>query len=415
MAARNSASSLYPAVASERGIGVCMRGVIRGIAWAILLPVSSLVLMAQSASNKPSEVAALEQQVQSDLHENKPGLAIPLLRQIVTLDPKNLNGHANLGVLLYFDGQYADAIPEMRRALQIAPNLWKIRALLGIAEKRTGDPGGAQSDLEAAFPNLHEQKIQMEAGLELVELQVAGGQFDRALSVVSRLQEAAPQNPQLLLAAWQISREMTDQTLLNMMLAAPRSAEMHMMMAGELAREGDQTRAIQEYREAIRLNPRLPGVHYELAVQLRASPDAALNAQAEAEFKAAIEVNPYDEKSWRQVGEVIAARNDFKTAAEDFRKALALQPKDSDAETDLAGALISSNKNSEALPLLEQAVKDDPTNTAAHYRLSALYRRMGRSADAQREMQVFLHYKEVKDKLGKVFRQMAGPLSPNLQ
>ena len=46
---------------------------------------------------------------------------------------------------------------------------------------------------------------------------------------------------------------------------------------------------------------------------------------------------------------------------------------------------------------------------AAHYRLSILYRRAGRVEEAQRELESFQHYKEVKDELGKVFKQLAGP------
>ena len=153
----------------------------------------------------------------------------------------------------------------------------------------------------------------------------------------------------------------------------------------------------------------MPGAHFELAEQLRTSSDPALNAQAEDEYKAAIRVNRYDELSWRQLGGILAAKGDFKTAEEDYRKALALQPKDSEARTGLAIVLISLNRTTEAIPLLEDAVKDDPTNMVAHYRLSGLYRRAGRTADAQREMDAFHHYKDVKDKLGKVFKQLAAP------
>ena len=80
----------------------------------------------------------------------------------------------------------------------------------------------------------------------------------------------------------------------------------------------------------------VPGAHFELAEQLRTSSDPALNAQAEDEYKAAIKVNQYDALSWRQLGGIMTAKGDFKTAEEDYQKALALQPKDSEAKTGLA-------------------------------------------------------------------------------
>ena len=102
--------------------------------------------MAQDPAQKIGE---LETQVQKHLQEQKPQLAIPLLREIVSLDARNVNGQANLGVLLFFQGDYTEAMPHMRTALQIQPDLWRVQALLGIAEKRTGNPKDAENDLEA--------------------------------------------------------------------------------------------------------------------------------------------------------------------------------------------------------------------------------------------------------------------------
>ena len=92
------------------------------------------------------------------------------------------------------------------------------------------------------------------------------------------------------------------------------------------------------------MNPNLPGAHFELAEQLRAASDPELNALAEVEFKAAIQVNQYDELSWRQLGGVLSAKGDFKGAEAHYRKALALQPKDAEAKTGLAIVLISLNR-----------------------------------------------------------------------
>lgn len=389
-----------------------VRNLVPRIGCALVFSLSRLSLIAQNPQDVQPKVAALEQQVQTYLQQQKPQQAIPLLREIVSLDPKNANAQGNLGVLLFFQGSYAEAVPPMRAALQLQSDLWKVEALLGVAEKRTGDPKNAQSDLERAFSNLDDRKIQVSTGLELIELDSASGQMEKALSVAAKLEELAPENPQIQLAAFQLARQVMNQNLLTMMIAAPDSAEMHMLMAGELGRQGDHTNAVAQYREAIRLNPMLPGAHFELAEQLRTSSDAAWNAQAEGEYKAAIKVNQYDELSWRQLGGVMTGKGDLKTAEEDYQKALALQPKDSDAETGLAIVWISTNRPKEAISLLESALKDDPTNTVAHYRLSGLYRRAGRTADAQHEMEAFQHYQDVKDKLGKVFKQLAAPPNP---
>lgn len=372
----------------------------------LVLLFTGLALMGQNLQDAQSKVRVLEEQAQQYLQERKPGLAIPILREILSLDPKNVNAQANLGVLLFFESKYAEAIPHLRTALELRPDLWRVEALLGIAEKRSGDGKDGQKDLEQAFSNLTEVNIRMEAGLELIGLDCAFSEFDKALSIASKLQEIAPQNPRVLLASYQIARQMMDQTLLNLIVAAPDSAEAHMIMASELGRQGDHSNAIAQYQEAIRLNPMLPGAHFELAEQLRTSSDPALNAQAEGEYKAALKVNQYDELSWRQLGRIMAAKGDFKTAEYDYRNALALQPNDSDAKTGLAIVFIATTRTKEAITLLESAIRDDPTNIVAHYRLSMLYRREGRLADSQREMDAFRHYQTVKSKLGKIFKQL---------
>lgn len=383
-----------------------MRKLVSGVVWVIVVPAFSAAAAMQTSSGGEQTIGALEQQVQNYLHEQKPELAVPVLRQIISLDPKNLNANANLGVLLFFQNDYTDALPPMRTALQLKPDLWRIQALVGIAEKRTGDPIAAQRDLQQSFSNLDDHKIQKQAGLELVELDSSFGQLAKAAVVTEKLEQLLPQDPQILFAAWEISSQMMDQSLLNMLFVAPDSAEMHMIIGGQLGREGDRARAITHYRDAIRLNPHLPGAHFELAEQLRSSPDPAMNAQAEAEYKAAVQENPYDVRAWCRLGDSLGARHDFKAAEGDYRKALAVQPNDSDAQTGLAIVLIGMNRIAEAIPVLESAVKNDPTNIVAHYRLSVLYRRVGRTADADREMREFKHYNDLEITLGHVFQQV---------
>ena len=54
-------------------------------------------------------------------------------------------------------------------------------------------------------------------------------------------------------------------------LAAPQSAQMHQAMARVLIRERDNKAAIENLREALKVNPALPGAHYELAQLLQLS------------------------------------------------------------------------------------------------------------------------------------------------
>ena len=62
------------------------------------------------------------------LKESKPELAAPEFRAIVALDPNNVDARGNLGVLLFFQGAYEDAIPQppagISRVPRSTPSLW---------------------------------------------------------------------------------------------------------------------------------------------------------------------------------------------------------------------------------------------------------------------------------------------------
>ena len=143
-----------------------------------------------SPSSRQQQIEAHARQAAEYLRQNQPDLAVSEFRAIVALDPNNVDARGNLGVVLFFEGSYADAIPELRTTLKMRPTLWKIQALLGIAEKRTGDINAARDDLEKAFPNVSDQKIRIETGMELIEIYSGTGDLDKAAAIVSVLREA---------------------------------------------------------------------------------------------------------------------------------------------------------------------------------------------------------------------------------
>jgi tetratricopeptide (TPR) repeat protein len=117
-------------------------------------------------------------------------------------------------------------------------------------------------------------------------------------------------------------------------------------------------------------------------------------------------VNPFDEKAERRLGELAAQAGDLKTATADFLRALKLEPNDSDAMTDYAKALISLNQPQKAIALLEHSLELNPTSAVAHYRLSVLYRQIGKTAEANKELHEFQTYNQEWENLRKLFETM---------
>ena len=360
----------------------------------------------QNAPSRQQQIDSHKAQAKVDLQQNRPDLAVAEFKAIVALEPNNADARGNLGVLLFFQGAYQDAIPQLRAALKLQPSIWKIQALLGMAEKRTGDISSALRDMEKAFPNLQEKKIRIDTGMQLIEIYSSTGELEKAASTVAVLQELDPTNVEIIYTAYRVYSNLADNARLSLIVVAPKSARVHQMMAHELARQGHTDEAIANYREALKIDPNLPGLHFELAEMLNNSSIPDGREEARKEYLAALAANPADEKSECRLGDLAALKGDQQGAAEHYSRALALQPNDAEANIGLAKALMTMNEPAKALPLLELAVKVDPTSAVAHFRLGTVYRQMGRTADANRELEEYQKFKDMKEKLREAYREM---------
>jgi tetratricopeptide (TPR) repeat protein len=376
-----------------------------GLPWLVLC-VALAPCFSQSNPNRQQQIELHSRQAAEYLKENRPDLAIPEFRAIIALDPNNVDARGNLGAVLFFQGAYTDAIPQLRAALKLRPTLWKIEALLGIAEKRARDVTAALGDLQKAFPNVQEEKIRIETGMELIEIYSGTGDLDKAAAVVSALRELASTDEAVQYTAYRIYSDLASESLLSLSVVAPNSARMHQAMAHELAKHGDNAEAIKNYRAALKIDPRLPGLHFEIAEMLRSSSDAANMEEAASEYKAALELNPFDEQSESGLGDIAARRNDLKEAYERYTKAVELQPGDPDASIGLAKVLMSMDRMEQAEGLLKHALQLDPTSAVAHFRLSTVYRQMGRPEDAKHEIEEYQKYKKMKEQLQEIYHQM---------
>ena len=368
---------------------------------AVLLPVAG-----QTPPSDKEQIAQHERLAQQYERELRPELAIPELKKLVALDPNNVKACADLGVLLYFRGEYAAAVPQLQTAINIQPDLWKIRSLLGLAEEHIADLADARKDLEASFPLIEGKKLKIEVGLDLVGLYTRSGELDKAANLISQLEAAYPDAPEVLYAAYRTYADLSGESMLSLSLVAPDSAQMHQLLAHEEAREGNTNGAIGQYRKAIAIDPHLPGVHFELAELLRTSQDPAVKKESEQEYRAAVAENPQDVKAICALAEIAETKGDTQQAFDDYSKAVALQPGGADAKLGLAKVLIEMDQPDKALPLLESSAQLEPTDATVHFRLATLYRKLGRMDDAKREVTLYQKYKDLKEKLRAVYKEM---------
>jgi Tfp pilus assembly protein PilF len=378
---------------------------------AVLFPLlfiaaTSFSAICQTALSKQDQINQHAQLAQQYLKQQRPDLAIPELQALVGLEPENTDAQGNLGVLLFFRGDYAGAAPHLRAAVKAQPELWKIQALLGLAEGKSGNGEASRQDMEAALPHLTEEKFKAEVGRALIDNYTATGDLEKAAAIASTLLASQPTDTSLLYLSYRLYTDLADKAMLTLALTAPNSAQMHQVMARELARHGDEAPAIANYRQAIKFDPKLLDVHFELGSLLYNSTDEKLQAEAESEFKAALAANPNDEKTQLMLGMIAAKRGDTKTAYDYYSRALQLQPDDGDANLEMAKVLVTMNQNERAQQLLEHAIQIDPFNSVAHFRVATLYRRQGKTQQADKEIAEYKKYKDMRDRLQNVFHDM---------
>jgi len=367
---------------------------------------TAALCFSQGADDKQASFAAHIQKAKKYLDEKRPDLAIPELQAAAAIEPESVETQGNLGVLLYFQGKVVEAIPHLRAAVQHQPGMAKIQGLLGLAEVHTLDFAQGQKDLEAAFPLIEEQKFKIQVGLELVSAYSQSGELEEASGVLAQLRKTAPDNPEVLYAAYRTYADLSGEAMLALSLAGPDSAQMHQMLAHEEARQGKTDGAVAQFRQAIAADPHLPGVHFELAELLHTSDDAAVKKEAEQEYRAALKENPQDAKSIFRLAELDAQRGDIQQAYKGYTRAVELQPSDAEAKLGLAKTLIEMNQTDHALKLLEETVQLEPTNATAHYRLSTLYRKLGRAEDSRKEVELYKKYKDMKEKLNALYKEL---------
>lgn len=361
---------------------------------------------AQPSPDKQAEFRAHVEKAQSYLSQRRPDLAIPELQAAVDLDPSDVNTQGNLGVLLFFQGKPADAIPHLRAAVQADPSLLRIQGILGIAELHTGDVEQGRNDLGSVFPQITDTKFKVQAGLELVGSFTETGDLDQAAAILGQLRKAAPDNPEVLYAAYRTFSDLSVEARLSLSVAAPDSAQMHQLLAHEELREGNTNAAIAQFRKAIQIDPHLPSIHYELGELLNTSADPSLKREAEQEFRTALQENPHNEQALCALAAIAAQKGDTPQALQEYAEAVRLQPSDAAAHLGLAKALTDSNQSDKALPELEDAVRLEPTDPTAHYRLALLYRKAGRTDDAKRELDLYSQYKQMKEKLRALYKDL---------
>jgi tetratricopeptide (TPR) repeat protein len=376
---------------------------------AVILTLLAGALAATAAQTGSSHAAEIHDHLRKAaeyLQAKDPNSAAKEFGAVLAFDPKNAAANANLGVIAFSQRDYPNAAQYLRKALASDPSLVKTQALLGICEKRLGDPS-ARALLEKSFPKLKDKSMRLQVGLELAALYDQQGDPGATASVMRSLVDLDPDNVDVLFMAQRVYSELADDTLNKLAVLAPGSARMQQVIAERLVNGGDLQHAIQHYRKALQIDPHVPGVHFELGEAiLQSSSDPARRPEAEKEFEAAEAMDGDAAKAECGLGGIAWSQSDLDRAFAHYQRAYKLNPNEIQAQLGLARILMMQQKPQQALPYLRAAIQLDPLNSEAHYRLASAYKSLQMDDPAQKEMHLFQEIKKSKDQVRELYRQM---------
>jgi tetratricopeptide (TPR) repeat protein len=224
-------------------------------------------------------------------------------------------------------GQYADAIPEWKKALAMQPDDVGAHFNFGETLMRAGKTEDGIDQLEESIRlNPHFAEAHNNLGVAL-------GQLGRNEESEKQLRLAIDENPDY--------------------------AEARQNLGSTLLVENRIDDAKKEFTKALQLKPGFTEAQIGLGRALVA--EGHLDEAAES-FRQAIATGPPNPGPYLALGQLQAGRNDFKGAVAQFRKALEIDPANAEAETDLGHALVSSGSIDEAIPHLRRALELAPQN-----------------------------------------------------
>ncbi|MBZ5546123.1 MAG: tetratricopeptide repeat protein, partial [Acidobacteriia bacterium] len=160
------------------------------------------------------------------------------------------------------------------------------------------------------------------------------------------------------------------------------SPRIHWLMGNAFLRQQLNQKAVDELEKA-RADPRLPNVHYSLAL---AYYRVKRLDEATKELNQEISINPRFPSSYGLLGSIYLDLRRLDDAAASYRKSLDLDPNQAAALYGLGRVCLLKGEASEALAYLQHASQLKPDDDSIHFQLGQAYRKLGRKEEAQKEL-----------------------------
>lgn len=270
-------------------------------------------------------------------------------------------------------------------ALAQTPPANSVASIEQLAE--SGHCREAMPLLKTALTHATDPETKKRLGLDGVHCGMSLHDLDSAAGFLRGLSSSFPNDPEVLYATVHIYSDLSIRASQKLMVSAPTSYQVRLLNGEALEAQGKWDEAIAEYREVLKRNPALPGIHYRVGRLVLSGPKTDENKKAaQSEFEEELKVDPSNAGAEYILGELARQDQQFPAAIGHFERATKLDTRFADAFIGLGRAMLEDGRNAEAVAPLQMAAKLRPDNPAPHFYLSTAYRRTGHPEEAQREL-----------------------------
>src|SRR2546422_11384585 len=182
-------------------------------------------------------------------------VAIAEFRKATEDDPNLVEAFLNLGEVYMENHNYVAAIAPLKRALELNPELDAAHLQLGYALLSLGYAA-------EAIPHLERVHALEALGIAQIET----GQYQEAVANLSAVLVKRPNDPDLLYYLGRAGGLLSKRAIDTLLSAYPDSARAHQAMGENYFVLRQMPQAEQEYHEALRQRPDIPGLQLQLGL-----------------------------------------------------------------------------------------------------------------------------------------------------
>jgi tetratricopeptide (TPR) repeat protein len=210
------------------------------------------------------------------------------------------------------------------------------------------------------------------------------GDYETSLEILSKLTLAEQHSPEASYWRARCYEKLATEAYLKLSELDANSYRMHQLMGDLAAANGDDRKAMEEYRAAIAIKPFLPNLHYSLGHLLWK--DLKVK-EAREEFEVELKLDPRHPGALDELGDSYLLEHQPERALPYLTQALAGDPSNPDIHRDLGTAYSELRHYEKAVAEFKMAVAGDHDGSV-HYKLARAYQALGEKEKAGREFEL---------------------------